>query len=172
MKRFLNIIAVALFASAVVAIANRYEDLSVGKLTVESSISGSSMTFSAEDISSTDDITAADTTTTSNLQVTARSAITPYSVSTTNTGAIAHSGHSLVYVTITDAAVGTNTVAAPTVDGSMLEMVNVGTGTVEIADSGNVALSADITLGQYDTLSLRGCLTGVTQWLQRATSDN
>lgn len=53
--------------------------------------------------------------------------------------------------------------------GTVLRLVNTGTNNITIADTSIQMLSANIVLGQYDSLAL---MSDGTNWIQVATSDN
>ncbi len=64
-------------------------------------------------------------------------------------------------------AVGAELVAAG--DGQLLILVNIGAQNIVISDTASIESTGDITLGQYDTLTLIG--SGV-KWYELATSNN
>lgn len=53
--------------------------------------------------------------------------------------------------------------------GTLLRLVNTGTPTITLTDTGTLLLSANIVLGQYDSLLL---MSDGTNWIQMGTSDN
>lgn len=53
--------------------------------------------------------------------------------------------------------------------GTFLRLINVGSNTITISDTGTLKLSGNIALGQYDSLAL---LSDGTNWIQMGTSDN
>lgn len=71
--------------------------------------------------------------------------------------------------------IGSGTVTAATVatggaaTGDLVVFINTATDVINIADSGNVSLSAAAALGQYDTLTL---LFDGTAWRETARSNN
>lgn len=67
-----------------------------------------------------------------------------------------------------DGAVGTDQIAILSA-GTLLYLSNVSANAITITDTGTLKLSADIALGQYDTLTL---LSDGTNWIQIATSNN
>jgi glucan phosphoethanolaminetransferase (alkaline phosphatase superfamily) len=68
------------------------------------------------------------------------------------------------------AAVGTSSIAAMA-SGTMLRLVNIGTQTITITDTGTLYLSGNIALGENDSLLLLS--KGVGQgWVQVSTSNN
>ncbi len=84
----------------------------------------------------------------------------------TANGAITPTGS---YQPLTSAGnVGTSSIAAGTA-GTVLRLVNVGSNTITISDTGTLKLSGDIALGQYDSLLLLG---DGTNWIQMGTSNN
>ncbi len=66
------------------------------------------------------------------------------------------------------AAVGTDLIAVLS-SGTLLRLVNVGSNTITITDTGTLKLAGNIALGQYDSLLL---LSDGTNWVQMGTSDN
>lgn len=67
-------------------------------------------------------------------------------------------------------AAGTSDIGA-TAAGTILRIVNVGSQTITFTDTGTLRLSADIVLGQYDSLMLMSA--GVGQgYIQMGTSNN
>jgi len=75
------------------------------------------------------------------------------------------------YLPVTAAgAIGTSGIASTTsVAGDILIVTNVGTNAIVITDTGNTVLSGNITLGQFDTLSL---VFDGQRWVQLATTNN
>lgn len=75
------------------------------------------------------------------------------------------------YIPVTAAgAIGTSGIASTTsVSGDILIVTNVGTNAIVITDTGNTVLSGNITLGQFDTLSL---VFDGQRWVQLATTNN
>lgn len=65
-------------------------------------------------------------------------------------------------------AVGTASIAVKPI-GTLLRLINTSAQTITITDTGTLVLSADIALGQYDTLLL---LSDGVNWIQVATSNN
>lgn len=66
------------------------------------------------------------------------------------------------------AARGTSAVAAGTA-GDVLTLINVGSNTITLTDTGTLKLSGNAALGQYDSLVL---LSDGTNWVQLAKTDN
>lgn len=64
--------------------------------------------------------------------------------------------------------VGTASIVAGAA-GTILRLVNVGSNTITISDTGTLKLSGDIALGQYDSLLLLG---DGTNYIQMGTSNN
>jgi hypothetical protein len=62
----------------------------------------------------------------------------------------------------------TPTIAAGSA-GQLLRLVNQGTGTIRIIDTGTAKLSADYDLGQYDSLLL---MSDGTNWIEMGRSNN
>lgn len=74
------------------------------------------------------------------------------------------------YYTIDAGGAVTCTVANASAAGQEFKIINTGTNAITFADSGNLALSGDAVLGQYDTLSLYAVATNV--WVEMAQQDN
>lgn len=109
-----------------------------------------------------DDVTAADNTTTADLYLSQQSAQTiTYGGTITPTGA---------YNQITSStARGTSSVAGVSTAGRVVTIINVGTGTITLTDTGTLKLSGNAALGQYDSLVL---LSDGTNWIQLSKTDN
>lgn len=109
-----------------------------------------------------DDVTVADNTTTADLYLTQQSAQTIiYQGTITPTG---------TYHQITAAAArGTSSVAGVATAGRVLTLVNVGSNTITLTDTGTLKLAGNAALGQYDSLVL---LSDGTNWIQLAKTDN
>jgi hypothetical protein len=73
------------------------------------------------------------------------------------------------YQPITAAATCGTASIAPLAAGTVLRLINVGSNTITITDTGTLMLSGDIALGQYDSLLL---LSDGTNWVQMGTSNN
>jgi UDP-N-acetylmuramyl tripeptide synthase len=73
-------------------------------------------------------------------------------------------------VMFTGTGVSTNYFTAPSAAGIPLECINMGSGSVLLLDTGTLNLSGTITLGQYDTLTLRSI--NAATWVQTGTSNN
>lgn len=137
-------------AKAIAGSGCEYEFLSGSILDVQSGT-----TFTADDLTLADDLNVADiiASTYTTVTVTPGSTIIP-------TG---------VYQILTSAtAAGTSSIANPTA-GRFVVLVNVGSNTITLTDTGTLKLSGNIALGQYDSVSLLG---DGTNWVQTATSNN
>lgn len=66
-------------------------------------------------------------------------------------------------------AVGTSAISGRTTEGRLLILVNVGSNTITLTDTGTLKLSGNIALGQYDSVSL---VADGTNWIQLATANN
>jgi len=66
-------------------------------------------------------------------------------------------------------AVGTSAISGRTTEGRLLILVNIGSNTITLTDTGNLKLTANIALGQYDSLTL---VSDGTNWVQLATANN
>lgn len=109
------------------------------------------------------DLTAGDDLTVGNfLQLTAATAI-----SLTNGGIITATG-SYQPIDAAPSSTVTATVAAASA-GTLLRLVNQGTGTIRIIDTGTAKLSANYDLGQYDSLLL---MSDGTNWIEMGRSNN
>jgi len=96
------------------------------------------------------------------LQLTAATAI-----SLTNGGIITATG-SYQPIDAAPSSTVTATVAAASA-GTLLRLVNQGTGTIRIIDTGTAKLSANYDLGQYDSLLL---MSDGTNWIEMGRSNN
>lgn len=67
------------------------------------------------------------------------------------------------------AARGTSSVAGVSTAGRLIVLVNVGSNTITLTDTGTLKLSGNIALGQYDSLEL---ISDGTNWIQLATTNN
>lgn len=67
------------------------------------------------------------------------------------------------------AARGTSSVAGVATAGRVVVIVNIGSNTITLTDTGTLKLSGNIALGQYDSVSL---LSDGTNWIQLATANN
>ena len=63
---------------------------------------------------------------------------------------------------------GTSSVADPTA-GRVVTLVNVGSQTITLTDTGTLKLAGNVALGQYDSVTLLG---DGTNWIQVGTSNN
>lgn len=109
------------------------------------------------------DLTVGDDLTVGNfLQLTAATAI-----SLTNGGIITATG-SYQPIDAAPSSTVTATVAAASA-GTLLRLVNQGTGTIRIIDTGTAKLSANYDLGQYDSLLL---MSDGTNWIEMGRSNN
>ena len=75
---------------------------------------------------------------------------------------------------LTASAATTNTIVAPVLAGASigtpLLIVNVGAEDIKFEDGTTLSLTGDLTIGQYDSLSLIAATTGI--WVEVSTSDN
>lgn len=109
------------------------------------------------------DLTVGDDLTVGNfLHLTAATAI-----SLTNGGIITATG-SYQPIDAAPSSTVTATVAAASA-GTLLRLVNQGTGTIRIIDTGTAKLSANYDLGQYDSLLL---MSDGTNWIEMGRSNN
>ncbi len=74
------------------------------------------------------------------------------------------------YYTISAAEAVTNTIADASAVGQLFTVINIGTDEITFADAGNLKLSDDAVLGQYDTLTLYA--VAVDAWVEIAQQDN
>ena len=114
------------------------------------------------DVTINDDATVADDLTTDDLFLDKQSAQT-----ITDGGTITPTG---AYHQITAAAArGTSSVAGVGTAGRVLVLVNVGSNTITLTDTGTLKLSGNAALGQFDTITL---LSDGTNWIQVSKTDN
>ncbi len=125
------------------------------------------ITVADDDVTVTEGVTAADVTvsddlTTLDLYVTQSASQTiTYGGTITPTGA---------YHQITAAAArGTSSVAGVSTAGRVVTLVNVGSNTITLTDTGTLKLSGNAALGQYDSITL---LSDGTNWIQVSKADN
>jgi hypothetical protein len=85
---------------------------------------------------------------------------------TVTPGAVLTPANTLTFVTAAGAA-GVGMGLGST--GQIVSVINMGTNAVTISDTVNSALSGDIALGQYDTLTM---VFDGTRWIQLATANN
>lgn len=109
-----------------------------------------------------DDVTVADDLTTADLYLTQQSSQTIiYGGTITPTGA---------YHQITaTAARGTSSVAVVGKAGRVVTLINVGSNTITLTDTGTLKLAGNAALGQYDNITL---LNDGTNWIQVSKADN
>lgn len=67
------------------------------------------------------------------------------------------------------AARGTSSVAGVNAAGQVVTLVNVGSSTITLTDTGTLKLGGNAVLGQFDSLTL---LSDGTNWIQLSKSDN
>lgn len=109
-----------------------------------------------------DDVTVADDTATADLYLTKQSTQT-----ITAGGTITPTG---AYHQITaTAARGTSSVAGVNAAGRVVTLVNVGSSTITLTDTGTLKLGGNAVLGQFDSLTL---LSDGTNWIELSKSDN
>lgn len=125
------------------------------------------VTVSAGDVAVTEGVTAADVTvaddlTTADLYLTRQSSQTiTFGGTITPTGA---------YHQITAAAArGTSSVAGVSTAGRVVTIVNAGSQTITLTDTGTLKLAGNAALGQYDSITL---LSDGTNWIQVSKADN
>lgn len=115
-----------------------------------------------DDMTASDDVSVADGLTTLDLFATQTSSQT-----ITAGGTITPTG---LYHRITAAAArGTSSVAGVSTAGRIVTIVNVGSQTITLTDTGTLKLAGNAALGQYDSLVL---LSDGTNWIQLAKTDN
>lgn len=74
------------------------------------------------------------------------------------------------YHQITSAAAnGTSSIAGVSTAGRVLVLVNVGSNTITLTDTGTLKLSGNAALGQFDNITL---ISDGTNWVQLAKTDN
>lgn len=114
------------------------------------------------DLTVDDDLTVTDDATVTDLFVAQQTAQT-----ITAGGTITPTG---TYHQITAAAArGTSSVAGVSTAGRVVVLVNVGSNTITLTDTGTLKLTGNIALGQYDSL---GLISDGTNWIQISTANN
>lgn len=118
--------------------------------------------FVSADMTATDDATVTD-----DLTVGSDVTITPQTVITiTQAATLSPTGS---YQQLTAAgAVSFGAITAGTA-GDLLTLVNIGSNTITITDTGTLKLTGNLALGQYDSATL---LSDGTNWIQLATANN
>lgn len=125
-------------------------------------IKASGDVIAGDDLVAGDDATIADNLTTADLYATQSSSQT-----ITFGGTITPTG---MYHQITAAAArGTSSVAGVDTAGRVVVLVNVGSNTITLTDTGTLRLSGNIALGQFDSLTL---LSDGANWVQVSTANN
>lgn len=127
----------------------------------------SGVTFGAVDLTVSDDLTVTDDVFVGDdLNVADIIGSTFTTITLGYAGTITPTG---VYQQLTAAAArGTSSVANPTA-GRLVVLINVGSNTITLTDTGTLKLSGNIALGQYDSLTMVG---DGTNWIQLATTNN
>lgn len=125
------------------------------------------ITVADDDVTVADGVTAADITVSDDL-TTLDLYLTQTSVQTiTVGGTITPTG---AYHQITaSAARGTSSVSGVSTAGRVLTLVNVGSNTITLTDTGTLKLAGNAALGQYDSITL---LSDGTNWIQVSKADN
>lgn len=136
------------------------DDMTVDAITAADLTATDDIT-ATDDLVVGDDLTVADDLTTADLYLTQQSSQTiTYAGTITPTGA---------YHQITaDAARGTSSIAIGT-SGRVVVLVNAGSNTITLTDTGTLKLSGNAVLGQTDNITL---LSDGTNWIQLAKTDN
>lgn len=137
------------------------DDLTVDAVTAADLTASDDIT-ATDDLVVGDDLTVTDDLTTADLYLTQQSSQTiTYAGTITPTGA---------YHQITAAAArGTSSIAGVTPAGRVVTLINAGSNTITLTDTGTLKLSGNIALGQYDSVVL---LSDGTNWIQLATTNN
>jgi hypothetical protein len=118
--------------------------------------------LTADDVTSVDDITVGD-----DLGVGGWGTFTKQSTTVVSDGSTITPLGTYAPISAT-ATTGTSDIANPTA-GRVLLIVNVGSATITLTDTGTLKLGGNAALGQYDTLSLLG---DGTNWVQLSKADN
>ena len=108
------------------------------------------------------DITASDDLTTLDLY------LTQTSVQTITVGGTITPTGSYHQITAS-AARGTSSVSGVSTAGRVLTLVNIGSNTITLTDTGTLKLAGNAALGQYDSITL---LSDGTNWIQVSKADN
>lgn len=114
------------------------------------------------DLTVGDDATVSDDLTTADLYLTQQSTQTiTYQGTITPTGAY----HQIA----ASAARGTSSIAGASTAGRVVTLVNIGSQTITLTDTGTLKLSGNAALGQYDNITL---IADGTNWIQVSKTDN
>jgi len=125
------------------------------------------ITVEDDDVTVTEGITAADVTVSDDLTTVDLYATQQSTQTITATGGITPTG---AYHQITAAAArGTSSVAGVSTAGRIVTLVNVGSNTITLTDTGTLKLGGNAALGQYDSITL---LSDGTNWIQVSKADN
>ena len=115
----------------------------------------------------TDGVTAADITASDDL-TTLDLYLTQTSVQTITVGGTITPTGSYHQITAS-AARGTSSVSGVSTAGRVLTLVNIGSNTITLTDTGTLKLAGNAALGQYDSITL---LSDGTNWIQVSKADN
>lgn len=125
------------------------------------------ITVEDDDVTVTEGVTAADVTVSDDLTTLDLYATQSTSQTIAATGGITPTG---AYHQITAAAArGTSSVAGVSTAGRIVTLVNVGSNTITLTDTGTLKLGGNAALGQYDSITL---LSDGTNWIQVSKADN
>lgn len=141
-------------------------DLTISDDLTVDAVTAADLTAS-DDITATDDLVVGDDLTVGdNLYLADLIASTYTTVTVTPGSTITPTG---MYQLITSATnAGTSAIANPTA-GRVVVLVNVGSNTITLTDTGTLKLTGNIALGQYDSL---GLISDGTNWIQISTANN
>lgn len=160
-KAILSGLIAALLLAALLSLPVLAQVSNFGSVTLEGDlIVGDDATVT--DGLTTADLTVSDDATVADLYVAQQTAQTIiYQGTITPTG---------TYHQITAAAArGTSSVAGVSTAGRVVTLVNVGSNTITLTDTGTLKLSGNAALGQYDSLVL---ISDGTNWIQLSKTDN
>ena len=125
------------------------------------------ITVADDDVTVADGVTAADITASDDL-TTLDLYLTQTSVQTITVGGTITPTGSYHQITAS-AARGTSSVSGVSTAGRVLTLVNIGSNTITLTDTGTLKLAGNAALGQYDSITL---LSDGTNWIQVSKADN
>lgn len=150
-------------------IAKRITVTGINGMTVQRgglTVTDGGITVSDDNVTVVEGITAADVTVSDDINTADLIGSTYTTITLGYAGTITPTG---MYQQLTAAAArGTSSVANPTA-GRIVTLVNIGSNTITLTDTGTLKLSGNVALGQYDAVTLFG---DGTNWIQVSTSNN
>jgi len=167
---FLAVISLLLLSTSLASgqpVRQPFEWIIAKQLTVNTTSTLTGDVTLGDDLTVTDLVTAADATVTDDLTTVDLYASQAASQTITAGGTITPTG---LYHQITAAAArGTSSVAGVSTAGRVVTIVNVGSNTITLTDTGTLKLAGNAALGQYDSITL---LSDGTNWIQVSKADN